>query len=84
MYPNYQPNMMPTAPLNNQQNQIINQFFGNVQNFQNSLNNAIQQVNQMRINPRMQVQGLLNSGRMTQEGFNQYRNIANQIMGTNY
>lgn len=44
------------------------QFDAFAQNFKNS-------------NPQQIVQNLLNSGKMTQEQFNQYRNIANQITG---
>lgn len=32
-------------------------------------------------NPQALVQKLLNQGKMTQDQFNQYRNIANQITG---
>ena len=68
-------NMMP--------NPII-QLFGTMQNFQNRFNSMQQQIAQSGINPQMQVQNLLNSGRMTQEQYNWFRTLANQIMGTNY
>ena len=43
------------------------------QNFQRSGNN-----------PQQLVQNLLNQGKMTQEQFNQYRNIANKITGLRF
>ena len=35
-------------------------------------------------NPQQMVQQLLNEGKMSQAQFNQYRNTANQILGTNF
>lgn len=49
---------------------------GNMTNLIGQLN---QFRNQFRGDPRQTVQELLNSGRMSQEQFNQYRNMANQI-----
>ena len=47
------------------------------------MNNFISQFNQFRQNfrgdPRRQVQQLLNSGRMSQEQFNQLKQMADQI-----
>ena len=36
------------------------------------------------MNPQQMVQQLLNEGKMSQEQFNQYRSIANQILGTQF
>lgn len=52
------------------------------QQFANFANNFRQNFNGM--NPQMLTQQLMNSGQMTQDQFNHFRNIANQIMGTNY
>ena len=86
MYPNFPQNnpqnMMPGSQGNVPMNPVV-QLFGNVQNFQNRFNAFQQQIAQQRINPQMQVQNLLNSGQMSQEQFNYFRNIANQILGTN-
>lgn len=53
----------------------------------NSNNNMVGMIRQFRQfsnafrgDPKSQVQALLNSGRMTQEQFNQYQNMANQMM----
>lgn len=40
-----------------------------------------QQFRQSGQNPQQVVQQLLNQGKMTQDQFNQYRNVANQITG---
>ena len=58
-------------------------MFGGFSNFQNQFQNFAQQM-QGQMNPQMQVQQLLNSGRMTQQQFENIRSIANGIMGTNY
>ena len=42
------------------------------------------QQNSKGLTPQQMVQNLLNNGKMTQAQFNQYRNMANQIMGTNF
>ena len=62
-------NQGSSGPFGNMQN-MVNQFQQFKQNFQGD--------------PRAQVQQLLNSGKMTQEQFNQLSNLANQfqrIMG---
>ena len=50
-----------------------------------NLQNLMQQFNQFRStfqgNPQQQVQGLLNSGRMTQAQFNQLQKMAQQLQG---
>jgi len=50
--------------------QFLQQFEAFKRNFQQSGQN-----------PQQVVQGLLNSGRMTQDQFNQLRNMANQMTG---
>ena len=54
-------------------------MFGNFQNFQNQFNNFQKQM--IGVNPQQMVQQLLNSGQMSQQQFNQIRDIANQITG---
>ena len=50
----------------------------------NYISNLIQQAQELKKtfsgNPREEVQKLLNSGRMTQEQFNQYSQIAQQVV----
>lgn len=66
------------------QNPIFN-MFGNYQNFQNRFNQFANTFGQGNaINPQSMVQNMLNSGQMTQEQFNQFRMMANQITGKNY
>ena len=55
------------------------QMFGNFQNFQNQFNQFKQQLGSQ--NPQAMVQQLLDSGRMSQQQFNQLSQMANQIMG---
>jgi hypothetical protein len=47
----------------------------------NKLQQFQQFINNFRGNPQQKVQELLQNGQMTQEQFNQYSNIANQIIG---
>lgn len=63
-------------------NNIFSRFGGPL-GFMNQFNQFRQNIQQNGINPQQQVQQLLNSGQMTQEQFNQYREIANQITGRN-
>lgn len=56
----------------------IFQIFGGMQNFQNQFNQFKQNVGNQ--DPRQLVQQLLDSGRMSQQQFNQLSQIANQIM----
>jgi len=65
-------------------NQIINAF-GGFQNFQKQFNmfaNNFKSPN--NLTPQQLVQNALNSGKMTQEQFDQYRQIANQLTGKNF
>lgn len=55
---------------NNQANNGISQFINEVKNFQKTFNG----------NPKQEVQKMLNSGAMSQAQFNQYAQMANQIM----
>ena len=66
-------------------NPLFNMFSGNNQPNQNG--NMIQRfqefLNNFKGDPRQKVQELLNSGAMTQDQFNQYSGIADQITGKN-
>ena len=59
------------------------QEFGNRTPMPGGIGNLIQQFQQFRAsfqgNPQQQVQQLLNSGKMTQEQFNQLAGLANQF-----
>lgn len=62
------------------------QIFGNVQNMQNRFQQFVQNFQQQNggnMNPQQMVQQLLNSGRMTQDQFNQIQNMANMFFGKN-
>lgn len=52
-------------------------------NQSNNFIQFIQSLKQQNIDPKAKVQELLNSGQMTQEQFNQYRMMANQLTGKN-
>lgn len=56
---------------------FITQMFGSMQNFNSRFNTFKQQ------DPKMMVQQLLNSGRMSQSDFNRLRMMANMITGRN-
>lgn len=59
--------------------------FSNPQDFQNKFNQFVQNFrSQGNQDPRQKIQELLNSGQMSQQQYNQLRNIANQFLGTNY
>ena len=64
-------------------NPILN-MFGNFQNFQSQFNRFANNFNpQNGLLPKQIVQNKLDSGEMTQEQFNQFSAIANQITGKN-
>lgn len=63
-------------------NNIFN-LFGGIQNFQNQFNLFKQNMAQQNTDPKQKVQELLNSGKMTQQQFEQLRQIANRITGKN-
>lgn len=61
-------------------NPLFNQF-GNMSN--NPLANIMQEARKLRetiSNPRQEVERLLQTGQMTQQQFNQYSQMANQII----
>jgi hypothetical protein len=62
------------------QNPIFN-MFGGFQQFQQNFNAFAQSVSQQGITPQQMVQGLLNSGKMSQDQFNQFSQLANMITG---
>ena len=66
-------------------NQILNMFVG-INGFNQQLKIFASQINQTNpgATPQQLVQQMLNSGRMTQDQFNQFREIANQITGKNF
>ena len=59
-------------------NPLFNSF-GNMNPFQQLVNDAREFRKTFQGNPREEVEKLLNSGQMTQEQFNQYLQIAQQI-----
>ena len=62
------------------------QMFGNMQNMQSRFQQFVQNFQQQNggnMNPQQMVQQLLNSGRMTQDQFNQIQNVANMFFGKN-
>lgn len=66
-------------------NSIFDMFGGQV-GFNQQLSNFAKQYSQMSngISPQQMVQQLLNTGRMSQAQFNQFREIANRITGRNF
>jgi hypothetical protein len=62
------------------------QMFGNMQNMQSRFQQFVQNFQRQNggnANPQQMVQNLLNSGRMSQEQFNQIQNVANMVFGKN-
>lgn len=57
------------------------QFPNNPQQFKQQFEAFARNFQQGGQNPQQLVQQLLNQGKMTQEQFNQYRDIANKITG---
>ena len=57
------------------------QMFGNMQNMMAQFQQFRQQIQQQGINPQQQVQELLRSGKMSQQQFEQYRQIAQMFTG---
>lgn len=73
-------NNFPNGNQNNNQNAFYS-MFGGKQNFDTQFSNF---ANQMKnINPEEKVRSMLQSGQMTQEQFNRFRDIANMITGKN-
>ena len=66
------------------QNGILNSL-GGLQNFQRNLQYFKQQMDQSgNTNYQQMVQQLIESGRMSQEQFNQFREVANLITGKRF
>lgn len=60
---------------------MFQQILSNPQQFKQQFENFARNFQQGGQNPQALVQQLLNQGKMTQSQFNQYRDIANQILG---
>ncbi len=73
-------NPQPQPPVQNQ-NPIFN-MLGGFQQFQQNFNAFAQSMSQQGITPQQMVQNLLNSGKMSQEQFNQLSQMANMITGS--
>ena len=63
---------------------MYNNPMNNAQNIQNQFNQFVQNFRQGNQDPRQKIQELLDSGRMTQQQYNQLRQMANKFLGTNY
>lgn len=57
------------------------QMFGNVQNMMQQFQQFKQQIQQQGIDPQKQVQELLRSGRMSQQQFEELKQIASMFSG---
>ena len=55
------------------------QMFGNMQNMMAQFNQFRQQIQQQGINPQQQVMELLKSGKMSQQQFEQLKQMANMF-----
>lgn len=73
----------------NPNNPIFNQMFGGFNNFQNNFGQFMQTFGQ-GMNPnsmeqfaQQKVQEMLNTGQMSQQQFEQFRQMANQMTGMN-
>lgn len=64
-------------------NNIFN-MFGGFANFRAQFNQFQQNIQRQNISPQQKVQELLNSGQMSQQQFEQLRQMANQISGKNF
>lgn len=56
------------------------QMFGNMQNMMSQFQRFQQQIQQQGINPQQQVMELLRSGKMSQQQFEQFRQMASMFM----
>ena len=62
-----------------------NQNFNSPWDLQNKFNKFVQDYkSQWNQDPKERVQQLLDSGKMTQQQYNQLRQVANMFLGTNY
>ena len=57
------------------------QMFGNMQNMMTQFNQFRQQIQQQGINPQQQVMHLLQSGKMSQQQFEQLKQMASMLSG---
>lgn len=57
------------------------QMFGNMQNMMAQFNQFRNQIQQQGINPQQQVMQLLQSGKMSQQQFEQLKSMANMMSG---
>ena len=57
------------------------QVFGNAQNMMSQFQQFRQQIQQQGINPQQQVMQLLQSGKMSQQQFEQLKSMANMMSG---
>lgn len=60
---------------------MFQQILSNPQQFKQQFETFARNFQQGGQNPQQMVQALLNQGKMTQNQFNQYRDIANKITG---
>jgi len=72
--------------LQERTNLMINPMLNNLGELMKNFNNFAQQfqTQNRNVTPQQKVQELLNSGQMTQQDFDQLRDIANKITGRNY
>ena len=56
----------------------------NPMDIQNKFNQFVQNFRQGNQDPRQKIQELLDSGKMSQQQYNQLRQMANKFLGTNY
>jgi hypothetical protein len=62
-------------------NPLFNQFGNNSNNPMSQFMSDFKRLQQTVKNPQQEVQRLLNSGQMSQQQFNQFSQMANQLMG---
>ena len=60
------------------------QMFGNMQNMMQQFNQFRQQIQQQGINPQQQVMQLLQSGKMSQQQFEQLKAMASMLSGNGF
>lgn len=60
------------------------QMFGNMQNMMTQFNQFRRQIQQQGINPQQQVMQLLQSGKMSQQQFEQLKQMASMLSGNGF
>ena len=60
------------------------QMFGNMQNIVQQFNQFRQQIQQQGVNPQQQVMQLLQSGKMSQQQFEQLKAMASMLSGNGF